>query len=103
VVAAVADQVVKPADVVVDLHGGDIDEDLRPYSYWTRTGNAAQDEASHALVMAFGLDHVILRDVDLSNAASTRSLGGYSMSQGKTMIVAEAGRAGTGPEAARES
>ena len=90
-----AEQVVKPSDVVVDLHGGDIDEDLRPYSYWTRTGNAAQDEASHALVMAFGLDHVILRDVDLSNAASTRSLGGYSLSQGKTMIVAEAGRAGT--------
>src|SRR5262245_36837949 len=74
VVAAVAEQVVKPSDVVVDLHGGDIDEDLRPYSYWTRTGNAAQDEASHALVMAFGLDHVILRDVDLGNAASTRSL-----------------------------
>jgi uncharacterized protein len=93
-VALVAEHIVKPADVVVDLHGGDIDEDLRPYSYWTRTGNAAQDEASHQLVLAFGLDHVILRDVDLSNAASTRSLGGYSLAQGKTMIVAEAGRAG---------
>lgn len=93
-VALVAEHIVKPADVVVDLHGGDIDEDLRPYSYWTRTGNTAQDEAAHALVLAFGLDHVILRDVDLSNAASTRSLGGYSLAQGKTMIVAEAGRAG---------
>ena len=68
IVALVAEQIVKPADVVVDLHGGDLDEDLRPYSYWTRTGNAAQDEASHALVMAFGLDHVILRDVDLSSS-----------------------------------
>ena len=26
----VAEQVVKPADVIVDLHGGDLDEDLRP-------------------------------------------------------------------------
>ena len=93
-VALIAEQIVKPADVVVDLHGGDLDEDLRPYSYWTRTGNAAQDEASHTLVMAFGLDHVILRDVDLSNAPSTRGLGGYALAQGKTMLVAEAGRSG---------
>jgi len=93
--ALVADQIVKPADVVVDLHGGDIDEDLRPYSYWTRTGNDAQDKASHELVLAFGLDHIILRDVDATNPASTRSLGGYSLAQGKTMIVAEAGRSGT--------
>jgi len=94
VVALVADQIVKPSDVIVDLHGGDIDEDLRPYSYWTRTGNAAQDEASHKLVLAFGLDHIILRDVDASNPAAARSLGGYTLAQGKTMIVAEAGRAG---------
>ncbi len=93
--ALVADQIVKPADVVIDLHGGDIDEDLRPYSYWTRTGNATQDDASHALVLAFGLDHIILRDIDATNPASVRSLGGYSLGQGKTMIVAEAGRSGT--------
>jgi predicted deacylase len=92
--ALVAEQIVKPSDVVIDLHGGDLDEDLRPYSYWTRTGNAAQDEAARTLVMAFGLDRIILRDVDMSNAASTRSLGGYSLSQGKTAIVAEAGRSG---------
>jgi predicted deacylase len=93
--ALVAEQIVKPADVVVDLHGGDLDEDLRPYSYWTRTGNAAQDDAARTLVMAFGLDHVIVRDVDVSNPASTRSLSGFSLAQGKTAIVAEAGRSGT--------
>jgi uncharacterized protein len=93
-VAMIADQVVKPAEVVVDLHGGDIDEDLRPYSYWTRTGDASQDEASRKLVLAFGLDHVIVRDVDISNPVSARSLGGYTLAQKKTMIVAEAGRSG---------
>ena len=92
--AMVTDQVVKPADIVVDLHGGDLDEDLRPYSYWTRTGNTAQDEAAKKLVVAFGLDHVILRDIDASNAASTRSLGGYALAQGKTTLIAEAGRSG---------
>ena len=92
--ALIASQVVKPADVIVDLHGGDIDEDLRPYSYWTRTGNAKQDQESRTLALAFGLDHIIVRDVDLTNPASTRSLSGFSMAQGKTALVAEAGRSG---------
>lgn len=92
--ALVAAQVVEPADVVVDLHGGDLDEDLRPYSYLTRTGNAAQDEAARALVLAFGLDHVIVRDIDPANQASLRSLGTYALSRGKTAVVAEAGRSG---------
>ena len=90
--ALVADQIVKPASVIIDLHGGDIDEDLRPYSYWIRNGNDKQDAGSRALVSAFGLDHVILRDIDTGNPASIRSLSGYALAQGKTTIVAEAGR-----------
>ena len=92
--ALVTDQIVKPSSVIVDLHGGDMDEDLRPYSYWIRTGNDAQDKASLALVQAFGLDHSILRDIDVANAASIKSLSGYALAQGKTTIVAEAGRSG---------
>jgi hypothetical protein len=30
------------------MHGGDIDESLRPYSYWTKTGHEAQDHVSRA-------------------------------------------------------
>ncbi len=92
--ASVAEQVVRPADVVLDLHGGDLDEDLRPYSYWIRGGQAAQDSASRALALAFGLDHIIVRDVALTDPASRRSLGGYATSLGKTALVAEAGRSG---------
>jgi hypothetical protein len=90
--ALIAQQVADRADIVVDLHGGDIDENLRPYSYWTRTGNAAQDSATRAAALAFGLDHIIVRDVDLSNPASARSLSGYALAHGKMAIVAEAGR-----------
>src|SRR5207249_2370549 len=87
----------KPADVVIDLHGGDLDEDLRPYSYWFRGGQPAQDSASRALALAFGLDHIIVRDFDLGDAASRRNLGGYAMSLGKTVLVAEAGRSWATP------
>jgi len=94
IVALLTEQVVNPADVVVDLHGGDLDEDLRPYSYWIRGGNLRQDADSRALALAFGLNMVIIRDIDPANPASTRSLSGYVISRGKTMLVAEAGHAG---------
>lgn len=92
--AAVTERIVAPADVVVDLHGGDLDENLRPYSYWFRGGRAAQDSAGLRLAMAFGLDHVIVTDVDPDAASTARSLSGQALVRGKTVLVAEAGRSG---------
>ncbi len=89
---AIARTVIAPADVVIDLHNGDIDENLRPYSYWTRTGNSVQDSVALELCKAMGLDHVIVRNLDVTNAASTRSASSYALSLGKVAIVAEAGR-----------
>jgi predicted deacylase len=91
--ALVQQQIVVPADVVVDLHGGDLDEDLRPYSYWFRGGRPAQDSAGLRLVMAFGLDHVIVNDID-ANTNPGRSLSSQALVKGKTVLVAEAGRSG---------
>lgn len=93
--ALVAAQIVKRAGTIVDLHGGDLDEDLVPYSYWFRTGNSALDAATRALALDFGLDRIIVADVDLKNAAATRTLSGYSLSLGKNVVVAEAGHNGT--------
>ena len=92
--AVMTSQVVTPADVVVDLHGGDLDENLRPYSYWFRSGRAAQDTAALKLIMAFGLDHIIVTNVDPSAPNAGRSLSGQSLVRGKTVLVAEAGRSG---------
>jgi predicted deacylase len=91
--ALVQQQIVTPADVIVDLHGGDLDEDLRPYSYWFRGGRPAQDSAGLKLVMAFGLDHIIVNDIDASSNPG-RSLSSQALVKGKTVLVAEAGRSG---------
>lgn len=91
--ALVQAQILMPADVVVDLHGGDLDEDLRPYSYWFRGGRAAQDSAGLRLVMAFGLDHIIVNDIDAATNPG-RSLSSQALVKGKTVLVAEAGRSG---------
>jgi predicted deacylase len=92
--AEVTKQIVTPADVVVDLHGGDLDEDLRSYSYWFRGGRAAQDSAGLELALSFGLDHIIVSDVDPSGPNAGRSLSGQALVRGKTVLVAEAGRSG---------
>ena len=91
--ALVQTQIVMPSDVVVDLHGGDLDEDLRPYSYWFRGGRPAQDSAGLKLVMAFGLDHIIVNDIDAATNPG-RSLSSQALVKGKTVLVAEAGRSG---------
>lgn len=89
---AITRAVIDPSDVVVDLHGGDLDEDLRPYSYWFRGGRAAQDSAGKALALAFGLDHIIVTDINPASPA--RSLSTQSLVRGKTVLVSEAGRSG---------
>src|SRR3989475_9769434 len=74
-------QVVDQCDHLIDLHGGDLDESLRPYSYWTKTGNERQDQISSEMLLAFGLDHISIstdRSKDpqasryLENSARTR-------------------------------
>jgi len=92
--ALVAQQVVQQADVVIDLHGGDLDEDLRPYSYWVRGGDSALDARAKELALAFGLEDIILLDLDPSQPAGRRNLSGYTLSLGKVNLVAEAGRVG---------
>jgi hypothetical protein len=87
-------QVLTSADVVVDLHGGDLDENLRPFSYWFRGGRLAQDSAALRLVRAFGLDHIIVTDVNRDDPATGRTLSGQALIRGKTVVVAEAGRSG---------
>jgi len=91
--------VVDPCDYLIDLHGGDLDESLRPYAYWTRTGNAAQDAASRDMALAFGLDHIILVTDRPREAAASRYLDNTATTRGKPSIAAEAGYAGrTDPE-----
>ncbi|MEP6619650.1 MAG: succinylglutamate desuccinylase/aspartoacylase family protein [bacterium] len=92
--ALVTREIVVPSDYVVDLHGGDIDEDLRPYSYWFRGGRPAQDSVSRALVMAFGLDHVFVTDVNPTAPNAGRTLSTQALVRGKPVVVAEAGRSG---------
>ena len=91
---AMTKEVVDQCDHLIDLHGGDLDENLRPYSYWTVTGDKKQDDMSKGMVLAFGLDHIIVSSDRPTDPAASRFLENTASTRSKPSITAEAGRSG---------
>ncbi len=92
---AMTREVVEKCDHLIDLHGGDLDESLRPYSYWTKTGNEKQDAMSREMLLAFGLDTIIISADRPKDPAASRYLENTASTRGKPSFTAEAGHAGT--------
>jgi len=93
--AFVTDQVIARSDVIVDLHGGDFDENIRaPYAAVLRFGRPAQDAGNLELARAFGLDHIAFFDRDASDPRIGSSLTGQALSRGKRAVLVAAGRSG---------
>src|SRR5215813_10548731 len=88
-------EVVDRCDYLIDYHGGDLDESLRPYAYWGAVGKEAQDRTSKQMVLAFGLDHIIIWSDRPTDINATRYLDNTASLRGKPSIVVEAGHAGT--------
>ncbi|MGH9320142.1 MAG: succinylglutamate desuccinylase/aspartoacylase family protein [Vicinamibacteria bacterium] len=92
---AITREVVEKSDHLIDYHGGDLDESLRPYSYWSKTGREEQDRISRELVLAFGLDHIVVSTDRPTDPAASRFLENTATTRGKPSITVEAGHAGT--------
>jgi predicted deacylase len=92
---AITKQVVEKCDYLVDYHGGDLDENLRPYSYWPESGDAKQDSTTREMVLAFGLDTIIIWSDRPRDPNASRYLDNTANTRGKPAIAVEAGRAGT--------
>jgi len=92
---AITKQVVERCDYLVDYHGGDIDENLRPYSYWPKSGDTKHDAITRDMVLAFGLDHVIVWSDRPKDPAASRYLDNTANTRGKPAIAVEAGYSGT--------
>jgi uncharacterized protein len=88
-------EVIDKSDFLIDFHGGDLDESLRPYAYWVLTGKKKQDAASKEMVLAFGLDHIIISDDRPKDKSATKYLDNTAAMRGKPSITVEAGYAGT--------
>jgi uncharacterized protein len=91
---AIFTSVIEGADCLLDLHGGDMVEDLIPFSIYSVTGNERVDAASAAIGRAFGLPYLI------AHRPQPGGLGGTSVqAAGVPGIVAEAGGRGLLTEA----
>jgi predicted deacylase len=84
-------EVIERASHVVDLHCGDGNESLRPYTYWITTGAATVADAGKQMALAFGLDHIVIdRDRPVDPAASIY-LSNTAITRGKPALTIESG------------
>lgn len=92
---AITTQVIAQADYVVDMHGGDGNEALRPYTYWTVTGNEQLDETSRQMALAFGLDHIVIDEARPDRSGPSVYTDMTALSYGKPAITTETGGLGS--------
>ena len=89
---AITKQVIEKCDYLIDYHSGGLDGNIRRYSYWTDTGNAARDAVTRGMVLAFGLDHIVIRPVPPGGPVTVTR---QAQNIGKPAIIVYAGHAGT--------
>jgi len=79
----VSDEIISESDFIVDLHGGDVIEDIAPHAGFSRTGNEKMDEEAQNLAKLFGAEYIFER---LGKDATKK----FDIPR----IIAEAGREG---------
>jgi len=92
---AITTQVIDKADCVLDLHCGDGNESLRPYVYQTVTGQAELDERIERLVLAFGIDHIVVDRGRPRDAARSVYCSNTAITRGKPAMTIESGFLGS--------
>ena len=92
---AITNQIIERADYLVDLHAGDGNESLRPYSYWSPLGlNTRADSIAREMALAFGSDHIVVdtaRPRDVRASVYTQNT---AQLRGKPAITTETGYLG---------
>lgn len=91
IASVLTENVVKRCDVLIDLHCGDANEALIPYTYWMVSGNPKLDEETKQLAVTFGLKHIIIDEFKPKDLADSRYLGNTAIVLGKAAITTERG------------
>lgn len=88
------EEVVKKCDGLIDLHCGDGNEALIPYSYWMISGQRKLDEMTKKMVLAFGIPHIIIDETRSRDLTDSKYLGNTAILLGKPAITTESGYLG---------
>jgi hypothetical protein len=95
---ALTREVIDRATHLVDMHCGDGNESLRPYSYWQVTGDAKLDSAGKELALAFGLDHIVIDRERPADPERTLYTANTAVRRGKPAVTVESGGLGATDE-----
>ena len=95
IAAAITREIIDRADYLVDMHSGDGNESLRPYSYWSRLGLSPRvDSVAREMALAWGNDHIVIdTDRPLDPQASVYTQNTAHL-RGHPAITTEAGALG---------
>ena len=96
---AITTQVIDQCDYLVDMHSGDANEALRPYSYWNQLGvDDRVDTVAREMALAFGLDHIVVDRGRPRDLAATLYCSNTAHARGKPAVTTEAGEVGVPTE-----
>ncbi len=88
------EEVVKKCDCLIDLHCGDGNEALIPYSYWMLSGDENFDDKTRDMAIAFGLKYIIIDSSRTKDIKDSKYLGNTAVLYGKPAITTESGYLG---------
>ncbi len=85
------EEIVKKCDGLIDLHCGDGNEALIPYTYWMISGVKKMDDFTRTMALAFGIKHIIIDESRSKDAKDSKYLGNTAVLLGKPAITTESG------------
>ncbi len=88
------EDIVKKCDYLVDLHCGDGNEALIPYTYWMISGRRELDDVTKQMALAFGIRHIIIDETRSKDITDSKYLGNTAILLGKPAITTESGYLG---------
>jgi predicted deacylase len=88
---AITREIIEKSTHVVDLHCGDGNEWLRPYTYWITTGDPKVAAAGKEMALAFGLNTVVLDDSRPGTPEASVYLSNTAITRGKPALTIESG------------
>ena len=96
---AITNQIIERADFLVDIHSGDGNESLRPYTYWSPLGlNARADSIARDMALAWGSDHIVIDTMRPRDVRASVYTQNTAQLRGKPSLTTEAGYLGLASE-----
>ncbi|MEX2157024.1 MAG: M14 family metallopeptidase [Gemmatimonadales bacterium] len=96
---AITRDIIDRADYLVDIHSGDGNESLRPYTYWSPLGlDARADSIAREMALAWGNDHIVIDTVRPRDRRVSVYTQNTAHIRGKPALTTEAGYLGIAAE-----